>query len=430
MVSYLRFGSAVFPPSVRHGSRSDDPTDSEFEWTSHTQNRNVTHLALVGSRGIPARYGGFETVAGQLATLLSRRGYLVSVSCERTGDTGDSTRVDKGVNLVFSPLRPPKPYWLRKFYEILSDAYFTLSLSRTADVICLLGYSAGLLMFTTRFFGRKTAIVVNIDGAEWKRDKFSKLEKGAVKVSLWCAMRFAHVIIVDSRRMRFYVPATFRDKVLYAANGVHNPPPVDWDDDRLSHYTLRGGESLRIPRKGFWLVVARLEPENNIDLIINGFARSSSSKPLIVVGDFTSSKYERKVKTVLKQADKRIVFTGAIYDLTTLNMLRQNAFGYIHGHSVGGTNPSLLEAMVMGNLIVAHGNEFNREVCADSALYFMTENQLSATVNEADQQPEVFADLPRKAKERALSEYSWHKAAREYESVFQAALKKTKSVLQ
>ena len=133
----------------------------------------------------------------------------------------------------------------------------------------------------------------------------------------------------------------------------------------------------------YWLAVARLQPDNNIETILNGYIKSNSEKPLIIIGDFScDDDYEKSLKSILNNnTNKKIIFTDGIYNQEHLNMFRQNCFGYIHAHSIGGTNPSLLEAMIMKNIIIAHDNEFNKEVARDSVVYFKDYEDLNNQIN-------------------------------------------------
>ncbi len=172
----------------------------------------------------------------------------------------------------------------------------------------------------------------------------------------------------------------------------------------------------------YWLVVARLEPENNIDTIIEGFLLSNSKKPLIIVGNFSGNSYKKQIESLMKvkmnNSNGNIYLTGAIYCDNLLNMLRQNCFGYIHGHSVGGTNPSLLEAMVMNNIIVAHNNEFNKEVCGDLALYFSNAEELKNNVELIEEKYDDFKDWKYRASNYVLKEYSWDEIVEKYKFKF------------
>ena len=211
----------------------------------------------------------------------------------------------------------------------------------------------------------------------------------------------------------------------FIAYGADVIPQVEWDNEKLPEI-LKHGISIN---PAYWLLVARLEPENNIHTIIEGYMKSDAKKPLIIVGNFGTLEYKHRIKEMLKQRskDKKIVFTGGIYNQESLNMLRQNCFAYLHGHSVGGTNPSLVEAMSMKNLLIAHDNQFNREVCEDTALYFQDSEDLKNKINIIESEPENYQELKSKTFNRVHNEYSWDKITSQYNQLFKADIKGGKS---
>ena len=167
------------------------------------------------------------------------------------------------------------------------------------------------------------------------------------------------------------------------------------------------------------MLVSRLEPENNIHEIVDGFVKARPKYPLVVVGDFTSNKYRDRVYgQAFNGNSSDIVFLGSIYDADVLWMLRQHCLAYIHGHSVGGTNPSLLEAMISENLIVAHDNFFNREVCGRFAHYFSNSSDLSDIVTLIEESAEDPSDLRSEVHKRAIAAYSWDTVATSYDKLF------------
>jgi len=369
-------------------------------------------LAIVGSRGVPAKYGGFETAVEAVAPKLAEMGWSIFVSCE--GPRGRSKPVVyKGVYLFYFPVRP----FFRIIYEVLYDVYSLLKSSLTCRCIYMLGYGAGLFFFIPKVLRRK--LVVNVDGLEWKRDKFNRLEKSILLASERAAVTFADVIVADSREVARYIEERYKKKAVYITNGVDAPQVEKWDERKFACQDLLKDTAL-LPN-GYWLAVARLEPENNIHAIVQAFLSSDSNRKLLIVGNFSSKKYESNVLKLLedKNAEQRVTLTGAIYDVSLLNMLRQNCYAYIHGHSVGGTNPALLEAMSMQNLVIAHDNEFNREVGGQTTLYFKDAGDLAAKIEEIENNPNLFAQLKEAAYSRVLSHYSWEDIAQEYDRLFQ-----------
>jgi glycosyltransferase involved in cell wall biosynthesis len=380
-----------------------------------------TKIAIIGSRGIPAKYGGFETAVEAVAPRLAEMGWNVVVSCEGPRDQNKPT-VYKGVNLFYFPVRP----FFRVVYEVLYDVYSLVKSGLMCHCVYMLGYGAGFFFFVSKILRKK--LIVNVDGLEWKREKFNRLERGILLASEKAAVTFADVIVADSREIKKYIEGRYKKKAVYITNGVNAPQIQKWDEQKLgSHALLK--ETTGLSPDSYWLAVARLEPENNIHVIVESFLKSDSRKTLVIIGNFSSQKYQRHVADVLQygNAGQRVILSGAIYDMSLLNMLRQHCFGCIHGHSVGGTNPALLEAMSMKNLIIAHDNEFNREVGGQTMLYFKDASELAARIEEIEHKPDSFTHLKEAAYSRVLSNYSWEDIVQEYNKLFQGlCLEKTR----
>lgn len=372
-------------------------------------------IAIIGSRGIPAKYGGFETFAQGLTENLVERGYEVSVSCEYESPQSRKNSYN-GAALEYFPIKPPKNYFLRKFYENLSDIYFLIKLSRKHELIYFLGIEVGMFLFIPLILNRKSKIIVNVDGVMWERSKFNLLERWLLKVNHIMATVFAYKIIVDSQEMKNYVNNKYLDKTVYISYGIDTCDHIVWDDDFKEQ--IKKHTSLRITPGNYFLVVARMEPENNILTIVEAFSQLNIDIPLLVVGDFTSSQYQEKIESITVDMPSDVIFMGSIYDQKFLNMLRQNCRAYIHGHSVGGTNPSLLEAAVSRNIIIAHDNPFNREVCGKSAFYFKNSSELRRKLELVSNYPETCIYLKDEVYHRVLNAYSWDKITENYISLF------------
>jgi rhamnosyltransferase len=372
-------------------------------------------VAIIGARGI-SNWGGFETAAREIAPRLVERGYDVYCSCEKNSCNLDTY---KGVKMIYFPIRMPKNYELRKIFEVLYDLYFMIRCptALNCDIIYSLGYNANLLTLFPRLFRKK--IVFNVAGVEWERSKFGKVQQKLVRLLFVLASVGTHHIIIDHEKLKSYVPSRYRDKVVYLSYGADEQIVPPWDTRRLTDHA-GSKEALNISPNEYWLVVARLEPDQQIRTIVDAYLQSTSTKPLVVVGDFSSEKYEQAVTEALQNVprDKRVIFTGGIYDQDLLTMLRHNCFAYIHGHSKGGTNPSLLEAMINRKTIIADGNKFNRGVCRDFALYFKNPDELQYQMGMIESDPWKYVEMRNKAYERVRAEYSWDKVADQYDAFF------------
>ncbi|CDG65078.1 MAG: hypothetical protein PWQ15_1739 [Methanobacterium sp.] len=373
-------------------------------------------VAIIGCRGIPAEYGGFETFAEGLTEYLPDEELDITVSCEYKPQEHRHEEYNCA-KLVYFPLKPPQNYLLRKFYENLSDIYFLIKLSRSSDLIYFLGIEVGMFMFLPKLFNRKSKVIVNIDGVMWKRSKFNFLERWLLKINHDLATVFADTIIVDSKQMKKFIDKNKLDKTRYLSYGIKIPERITWNDltvERLKDYT-----PIDITPGNYFLLVARLEPENNIHTIVDAYSKAKVNIPLLVVGDFTSTAYQEEVTRLAQECSAPgVIFLGSIYDDELLDMLRQNCTAYIHGHSVGGTNPSLLEAAASKNIIIAHQNPFNWEVCKTAALYFNNENDLALKLKSISRHPEGYSDLKNRVCSRVKNNYLWEHIATGYLSLF------------
>ena len=373
-------------------------------------------IAFIGSRGIPAQYGGFETFTEHVAPSLAARGYEVFVSCEGTALPRPSEY--KGVKLFYFPLRPFK----RSFYEILYDVYSLIEASLTCDCIVMLGYGAGFFFFIPRLFRKR--IAVNVDGREWTREKYNTLEKAALYVNETYALRYADAVIADARAIKAYLKTSRDTDAAFIPYGVDEPRGVEWDP-LLFRELHAVGRVDNIASGEYYLIIARLERDNNVHTMIEGFLTADTDKTLIVVGNFLDRRYRKEVEDLVArhQGHDRVTFTGAIYERSAVTMLRQHCFAYLHGHSAGGTNPSLLEAMIARNLIIAHDNPFNREVCDRYAVFFTTAADLRTCVRSVEAHPDEYEALRTGALTRAKNEYAWDKVVHEYEVLIEDTLK-------
>lgn len=325
---------------------------------------NPIRLAILGTRGIPARYGGFETFADILATQLVKQGIEVTVYCECSDEAQSACY--HGVHLVYLPARECGP-----FTTILFDLHCLWHARKGYDIVYMLGYGAAQFCFLPRLSGSR--VWINVDGIEWARAKWGRLAKTYFKLMEFFSMWTPNRVIADAEGIKAHLEARHRrippcTVIPYGAPVVDCPPiPA------LLH-------EWGIEPDAYYLVVARLEPENHVREIIEGYNRSTTSCPLIVVGNHNSG--TAYANELISLADSRVRFIGGIYDKEKLQALRYHSRAYFHGHSVGGTNPSLLEALGCGNLIIAHDNIFNREVTGNAGFYFKRPDDIPTLVQD------------------------------------------------
>jgi rhamnosyltransferase len=283
----------------------------------------------------------------------------------------------------------------------------------------MLGYGAGFFFFIPKLFRKK--LFVNVDGIEWRRDKYNRIEKLILYLGEIFAVRLSDVVIADSIEIKKYIESKHGKNAVYISYGVEKPPIELWNSPKLKEISSSNSFT-SLESNSYYLVVARLEPENNIHIIVEGFLLSNTTKKLVIVGNFLNQTYELSIKKIITELNghNRIIFTKGIYKKDLLNMLRQNCFVYIHGHSAGGTNPSLLEAMVMKNIIVAHDNEFNREVGSKAILNFKGSFDLKNCIENIENNYSAYLTLKSDAYKRVLTYYSWEDIALKYNALFKS----------
>ncbi|PLX75198.1 MAG: glycosyltransferase family 1 protein [Desulfuromonas sp.] len=355
-------------------------------------------IAILGTRGIPARYGGFETFADELSRRLVKKGKEVSVYCEKCGSESGVFEYE-GVKLEYIRTFPLGP-----FRTILFDLICLWHARNRFDVIYLLGYGAALFAFIPRLWGKQ--VWINVDGIEWRRTKWNDLAKVYFKIMEFFSTITPDRIIADAEGIKNYFVGKY--KRLPPCTFIPYGAPLITESQSNDYL-----KSLGLCRGGYYLVVARLEPENHVREIIEGYSRYHSKRPLLIVGGLTpNNDYVAELKEL---ESERVRFLGGIYNVEKLQSLRINSFAYFHGHSVGGTNPSLLEALGCGNLIVAHDNVFNREVAGDVGYYFETTEDIRRILEELEEtSADNISALSKQALLRIVDKYNWDLVVKSY----------------
>jgi glycosyltransferase involved in cell wall biosynthesis len=360
-------------------------------------------IAILGSRGIPAKYGGFETFAEELSRRLVGQGVNVTVYCESEEEKGSSSY--NGVTLCH--VKAPK---LGPLSTLLFDLRCLWHARKAYDVVYMLGYGASLFCFIPRLFG--TEVWINMDGVEWKRSKWSSLAKFWLRTMEGLALHIPDRIICDAEGIKKHLLSR-HSKIPVCSVIPYGAPIVNGLDKHSRE------EGVSFFPYSYYLVVCRLEPENHVLEIVEGFSGSTTNKSLIIVGQLDSrSSYSRTLLTAAQ--DRRVMFMGPVYDKPKLQALRRNAFGYFHGHSVGGTNPSLLEALGCGRFILAHDNLFNREVAGEVAFFFKTVEEIPSLIGKVESlNEEETRDRFAKGMKIIASKYNWDKVTEAYLSLLE-----------
>jgi glycosyltransferase involved in cell wall biosynthesis len=305
-------------------------------------------LFIIGSTGIPARYGGFETFAENISLKL-RCKHDVTVICSKRFYAKEERHSNwKNIQRIFIPFNPNGISSL--FYDLLSLIYA----SRNADSILILGSGCGIyLPFFTLI--RNVQFAVHIDGIEWKRSKWNLLVRIFLRISTSFSVKYANYVLIDNKALLKYISVNYANKVI----------PTGYGGDHLPSYKT----SMKSFGRPFAFSIARAEPENNLHLILEAFVKIEEMD-LVIISDWKKNKYGRKLFARYNN-HKNMILSGPIYnDLITLQEYRKQCHLYVHGHSAGGTNPSLVEAMYSGIPVIAFDNEFNRITTNNLAHYF------------------------------------------------------------
>lgn len=362
----------------------------------------IKKIAILGTRGIPANYGGFETFAEELSTRLTATGYDMTVYC-RKGNSPYPDRVYKGVHLVTLPTIK------HKYFDTIANTFLSawhVSFS-SIEIVYICNAINSIFAIIPRVFGKK--VIINVDGLEWKRAKWNLLGKFAYQASERIATIFANVIISDSKVIEQYYKDRYKRDTCFIPYGA-SKRKISNSEEIIKKYGLQS--------KQYFLYVSRLEPENNAHIIIKAFEKLNTNFPLVIVG---SAPYGKPyIENLRATKDQRIEFFGAIYG-EDYYALQSHAYVYIHGNEVGGTNPALLEAMTYGNCAVVNGVRFNKEVIGDVGVWFEPNNidDLKEKFEFLLHNPDKVEQYRKLAPKRIEEFYNWDDVVFKYEKLFQ-----------
>lgn len=356
-------------------------------------------LAILGIVGVPANYGGFETLVDNLLDLLPKY-FEVTVFCESRSYPENLSNY-KGANLVYLNHKA------NGASSIIYDALSLLKTYKTQDYILLLGVSGAFIIPFLKPFAR-AKIVTHIDGLEWKRDKWGFFAKKFLKFSEALAVRFSHGVIADNKHIQDYVRSEYERDSFLIAYGANHVTPVEPD-----HF-LKKFSFLSAP---YIFTVCRIEPENNVEMQLRAFKECDIGMPYVVVGNWNANEYGMKLYHEYSKVHNIILY-NPIYEMEELNALRSNCFFYLHGHSAGGTNPSLVEAMYLGLPIIAYGVNYNRETTFGKAMYFDDFDELKSlllSIRDLDR-----VEMQNSLFKLAKKNYSWRAINKKYVAMLEA----------
>ena len=371
--------------------------------------KKLPKIAIVGSRGIPASYGGFETFAEKISLELNQKyEYDLTVVCDlKQKLLNDHIMEYEGISLKYSKFSKddnPVLYYFDSIKKVIKDH----------DIIYSCGPAGGVFGFFVRIYGK--TLITNPDGLNSSRSKWKLPIRFGFHVLEWLTGKLSHRVVCDSKEIECYIQQNYgcnrTDVVEYGAFPNSFIDNINFCQKALSYYGL--------DVYGYHLVVSRLEPENNIDIILDGYQMTDRKFPLVIIGNLKDTKYIRLLRENVKS---QVVFLGGIYNKDDLSMIRACAVTYLHGHSVGGTNPSLLEAMASRNLCICHDNKFNREVIRNNGLFFKDSVQLNDVLSFLEKDISKYDTMRVGALKRIIDYYNWGNMAKKYDAIFKEIFK-------
>jgi glycosyltransferase involved in cell wall biosynthesis len=354
-------------------------------------------VAILGTRGIPNYYGGFEHISEYVSAGLVKRGHEVTVYNSHNHPYSKSSWNDVEIRHCYDP-----EYLIGTAGQFVYDLNCLLDArKRKYDAIMLMGYTSSSIW--GNLYPHKSAIITNMDGLEWKRSKYSKPVQAFLRYAEKLAVKHSQYYVADSMVIQTYLKDKYKIESKYIPYGA----------DLFSELEREQFDRSEVLKEDYFLLMARMEPENNIETILEGFNQSSSARNFKVLGD-TQNRFGKYITHKFKN-DDRIQFKGSIFDNARVRSLQNNSYLYFHGHSVGGTNPSLLEAMASEALIAAHNNPYNKSVLHADAFYFSNANEVRNIV-ETVQRMETEKTMVNNNLHKIKNQFNWETIVDQYEA--------------
>ena len=364
-------------------------------------------IAILGTRGIPNHYGGFEQFAEFFSVFLAQNKHDVYVY--NSHNHPYQKTVFNGVNLLH---KYDPEYKIGTAGQFIYDFNCIIdSRKRNFDIVLQLGYTSNSIWHF--LLPKKPLIITNMDGLEWKRTKYSKKVQKILQFAEKLAVNSSDYLIADSIGIQNYITKKYSKPSTYIAYGA----------ELFTNYDAAILDIYNVEKYQYNMVLARMEPENNIDMLLEGVVLSNNKTTILVIGNHETT-YGNYLKSKFKN-QTNIKFLGGIYNFNHLNNLRYFSKIYFHGHTVGGTNPSLLEAMASGALIAAHKNEFNESILKQNALYFLTANDVSNILETTQKQHNL--ELVNNNFLAIQNHFNWNKINDQYLQFFIECISKGKN---
>lgn len=359
------------------------------------------HLLVLGIRGLPAQHGGFESFAAHLVPWMVKAGWRVTVYCQGSETGKRYEDAWEGCRRVHIPVRGDNAMATIEF-----DIKSMHEAIREKGVMLTLGYNTGFLAAYARMRG--CINIINMDGIEWKRAKYSKPQQAYLWLNERLAAASGNVLIADHPEIaKHHGEHASKDKICMIPYGSEEVRSAD--EAILEHYGIE--------RDRFLTVIARPEPENSLLEIVRAFSRKKRGLKLVVLGRYSRDRaYQAEV---LNAASDEVIFPGAIFNKADVQALRFFSLAYVHGHQVGGTNPSLVEALGAGNAVIAHSNPFNRWVAGDAGAYFSDEDECERQLEALIASEPMRSEMRAAARSRWSEVFTWPKVLTSYQSLIE-----------
>lgn len=381
----------------------------------------MKNVFIIGSKGIPAKYGGFETFVDELVSRQENRDILYHVSCLSNDSKEFEYHNAHCFNVPVLNIGPAKAV----YYDLAALKYCAKYIKNNKidnAIVYILACRIGPFVgrYVKQLHKLNCKVYVNPDGHEWKRAKWNYFIRKYWKLSEKLMVKHADLLICDSKNIEKYIQevyAKYSPKTTFIAYGADTSKSTLEDDDKK---LLNWYKEKDVKAKNYYLVVGRFVPENNYETMIREFIKTKTKKDFVLITNVEKNKFYEELKNKTHfDNDNRIKFVGTVYDQQLLKKIRENAYGYLHGHEVGGTNPSLLEALATTDLNLLLEVGFNKEVGEGGAVYWnKQEGNLANLIDNLENiNNDQLKELSSKAKNRIDSEYSWELIVRKYEDL-------------
>lgn len=377
----------------------------------------MKHIFIIGSRGYKANYGGFETFVTKLVDNYNDSNVIFHVS----GLSNDKNILNNKINdnLISDSFNIKANGGLKMLLCTIKSFLFYIKYIKKNNInncsIYVLGLKLGPLLkiYKNKLKRYGITVMVNPDGLEYKRSKWNNLVKKFFLLSEKWMLLNSDIIVCDATGIKEYIDNKYlflKDKTIYIAYGTDDFNFANVNEEEIL-------KKYKIKKDSYFLMVGRFVPENNYELVINEFIKSKTDKRLIIISNISSSNYYSEVVSNTNcNKDKRIIFIDGIYNEIELSTIRKNAYAYIHGHSVGGTNPSLLEALNLTDLNILYDVNFNRDIGNDSCLYFKEDNSLTNIIDNINKYDRK--KMGKSAKKIIKENFTWKIIVNKYKDVF------------